>query len=78
MRRPRAVSPSDAFFWQAGERDWIHLNSLVYLAEEDSVILSSRETSSILKVSGLHDKPEIDWLLGDESIWQDTPYSDKC
>lgn len=74
----RAVSPSDAFFWQAGERDWIHLNSLVYLAEEDSVILSSRETSSILKVSGLHDKPEIDWLLGDESIWQDTPYSDKC
>ena len=74
----RAVSPSDAFFWQAGERDWIHLNSLVYLAEEDSVILSSRETSSILKVSGLHDEPEIDWLLGDESIWQDTPYSDKC
>lgn len=74
----RAVSPSDAFFWQAGERDWIHLNSLVYLAEEDSVILSSRETSTILKVSGLHDEPEIDWLLGDESIWQDTPYSDKC
>lgn len=74
----RAVSPSDAFFWQAGERDWIHLNSLVYLAEEDSVILSSRETSTILKVAGLHDEPEIDWLLGDESIWQDTPYSDKC
>lgn len=74
----REVGPSDAFFWQAGERDWIHLNSLVYLAEEDSVILSSRETSTIIKVTNLHDGPEIDWLLGDESVWQDTSYSEKC
>ena len=74
----RAVSPSDEFFWQAGEWDWIHINSLQYLAEEDSLILSSRETSTIIKVANLHDQPEIDWLAGDERFWQDTPYADKC
>ena len=74
----RAVGPSDDFFWQVGERDWIHLNSLAYLEEQDSLILSSRETSSIIKVSGLHTEPAVDWIIGDEAIWQDTAYEDKC
>ena len=74
----RAVSPTDPFFWQVGEWDWIHLNSLEYLAEEDSLILSSRETSTILKVANLHGNPEIDWLLGDERIWAGTAYEDAC
>ena len=74
----RAVGPNDDFFWQVGERDWIHLNSLVYLEEQDSLILSSRETSSIIKVSGLHTEPAVDWIIGDEAIWQGTAYEEKC
>ncbi len=74
----RPVGPSDDFFWQAGERDWIHLNSLDYLEEEDSILLSSRETSTILKLSNLHENPQVEWLLGDERIWEGTDYADKC
>lgn len=74
----RAVSPSDDFFWQAGERDWIHLNSLAYSSEDDSLILSSRETSAIIKVTETHETSEISWLIGDERVWEGTEYEDKC
>ena len=74
----RPVSPSDDFFWQAGEQDWIHLNSLQYMPESDSVILSSRETSTILMVADLHGEPALDWLAGDERIWKGTAYEDAC
>ena len=74
----RPVAATDDFFWQAGERDWIHLNSLQYLPDSDSVILSSRETSTILKVADLHGAPALDWLAGDERIWEGTAYEDAC
>lgn len=74
----RPVSPSDDFFWQAGEQDWIHLNSLQYMPESDSVILSSRETSTILKVADLHGEPALDWLAGDKRVWEGTAYEDAC
>lgn len=76
MTRP--VGPSDDFFWQAGEWDWIHLNSLAYLPEEDALILSSRETSAILKLTDLHGDPQLDWIAGDDRFWQDTPYAQDC
>ena len=74
----RKVGATDDFFWQAGEWDWIHLNSLQYLPEGDSLILSSRETSTILKIKNLHTDPELDWLAGDQRFWADTPYADAC
>lgn len=76
MTRP--VGATDDFFWQAGEWDWIHLNSLQYLPEEDSLIVSSRETSTILKITDLHGQPALDWLAGDDRFWADTPYADLC
>ena len=74
----RPVGPTDDFFWQAGEWDWIHLNSVQYLPGEDSAILSSRETSTIIKVKNLHTDPEVDWLAGDQRFWEDTAYEDLC
>ena len=76
MTRP--VTPTDDFFWQAGEWDWIHLNSLQYMPEDDSLIVSSRETSTIIKVTGIHSAPAVDWLAGDSRFWADTPYADLC
>ncbi len=74
MTRP--VGATDDFFWQAGEWDWIHLNSLQYLEEKDSLIVSSRETSAIIKVEEIHGTPRIAWLAGDERFWAGTPYAD--
>ena len=74
----RRVGATDDFFWQAGEWDWIHLNSLQYLPEEDSLIVSSRETSTIIKIKDLHTDPAVDWLAGDQRFWADTPYADAC
>ena len=76
MTRP--VTPTDDFFWQAGEWDWIHLNSLQYMPEDDSLIVSSRETSTIIKVANVHSEPTVDWLAGDSRFWADTPYADLC
>lgn len=76
MTRP--VTPTDDFFWQAGEWDWIHLNSLQYMSEDDSLIVSSRETSTIIKVANIHSEPTLEWLAGDSRFWADTPYADLC
>ncbi len=76
MTRP--VTPTDDFFWQAGEWDWIHLNSLQYMPQDDSLIVSSRETSTIIKVANVHSDPAVDWLAGDSRFWADTPYADLC
>lgn len=76
MTRP--VTPTDDFFWQAGEWDWIHLNSLQYMPEDDSLIVSSRETSTIIKVANIHSEPTLEWLAGDSRFWADTPYADLC
>lgn len=55
------------------ELDWMHINSIQWLGDE-TVILSSRETSSILKISGLYSDPQIDYLIGEESFWEGTGY----
>lgn len=74
----RPVKATDDMFWQAGEWDWIHLNSLQYMEEEDSLIVSSRETSTIVKIKNIHGKAELDWLAGDSRFWEDTAYADNC
>ena len=48
--------------------DWMHINTINYLSG-DTVILSSRETSSIIKVSDIFDNPKIEYILGDESFF---------
>lgn len=68
------IGPTDTFFWQAGELDWIHLNTVEYLAEDDSLIVSSRETSTIMKVANVHADPTLDYFIGDEGFWEGTPY----
>ena len=76
MTRP--ISASDPMFWQAGEWDWIHLNSLAYRKKDDSLIVSSRETSTMIKLKNIHGEVQIDWMVGDSRFWEDTPYAEYC
>lgn len=68
------VSLTSDFFWQAGEWDWLHLNAVEYREDEDSLIVSSRETSTIIKVEQVHSQPQLTWLLGDPAFWEGTAY----
>lgn len=56
--------------------DWMHINAIQWLGN-NTVILSSRETSSILKISNLiGDSPNIDYIIGQQNFW-DATYGDK-
>ncbi len=72
----RSVEMTDPFFWQEGEWDWIHINSLQFMEDDDSMIISSRETSSIIKVSDIHDDQYVDWIIADPDFWEGTGYED--
>lgn len=51
----------------AEDLDWMHINTLQWLGDQ-TVILSSRETSSILKISGIFETPKIDYIIGEEEF----------
>ena len=53
--------------------DWMHINSFSFI-EEESIILSSRETSTIIKLDSIYDEPTIDYMIGSENFWKDTAY----
>ena len=65
-------------FWQAGEDDWLHLNSVQYMEKDDSILVSSRETSTIIKVSDIGGTPTLSAFIGDPAFWADTPYAGLC
>lgn len=53
--------------------DWIHFNTVDMINDTD-LILSSRETSTIMRVNNVFKKPELAWFIGDKSIWAGTKY----
>lgn len=56
-----------------GELDWMHINTLQWTGN-DSIIISSRETSSILKITDLYSEPKVDYIISDENFWEGTSY----
>ena len=58
-----------------GELDWIHINTLQYL-EDETLILSSRETSAIIKINSAFTEPEIEYMIGNSGFWEGTGYEE--
>ena len=56
-----------------GELDWIHINTIQWIGD-DAVLLSSRETSTILMIEDIYDTPQITYMIGEESFWEGTGY----
>ena len=74
----RVVGVTDPFLYEVGWWDWFHMNTVQYVEDDDSIIVSSRETSAIIKVENIHTDPEIAWICGNPDVWEGTAYEDLC
>lgn len=54
--------------------DWMHINSITSI--NDSIIISSRETSTILKIDSINKDPKIDYMIGSSNFWKESGYDD--
>ena len=54
--------------------NYLGLNSIEYI--DNSILVSSRETSSIIKVDNINNNPEISYIIGAKDLWKDTKYYD--
>ena len=53
--------------------DWIHINCL-QLTNTGDLLLSSRETSTIICVTDIDTEPKLSYFICDESMWEGTAY----
>lgn len=58
-----------------GELDWMHIDTIQYV-EEESILLSSRETSTILMITDIYGSPQVEYMIGEESFWVGTGYEE--
>lgn len=58
-----------------GELDWMHINTIQWTGD-DAVLLSSRETSTILMITDIYDSPKVEYMIGEESFWEGTGYEE--
>lgn len=56
------------------KKDWIHLNTIQVL-DDGSAIVSSRETSTIIKINAIETKPSISYMIGEQNFWKGTDYA---
>lgn len=72
----KAVMPESGKNSYGGdELDWIHINSLSL--NDDELYLSSRELSTIIKINDLYGTQELDYIISDESVWEETSLENK-
>lgn len=55
--------------------DWMHLNSLA-LVDGDDLIVSARETSTIIYIEDVYDEPKVRYMIGSDNFWAETGYED--
>lgn len=70
-----AESPEGGNTYGGDELDWLHLNSLS-IVNDDDIVLSSRELSTVIYLSDYDSNPTIKYLIADPSMYEDTEYED--
>lgn len=55
--------------------DWMHLNSLA-LVDGDDLIVSARETSTIIYIEDVYDNPSVRYMIGSDNFWAGSGYED--
>ena len=59
-----------------GDLDWIHINTIQWLGG-GTVLLSSRETSTVIKLTDIYGTPAVDWLMGSPDFWAGSGFEEK-
>lgn len=59
-----------------GILDWIHINSLEFTSD-GGLLISARETSTIIKVKEPYGSKNIDYLIGSKKFYKKTEYKTK-
>lgn len=59
-----------------GDLDWIHINTIQWLGG-GTVLLSSRDTSTVIKLTDIYGTPTVDWLMDSPDFWADSGFEDK-
>lgn len=67
-------SANDVNTYGTSELDWIHLNSLD-MVSPDELVVSSRELSTIIKISGLYSEPKVDYMIHGGNLFDNTIYN---
>lgn len=55
--------------------DWLHLNDIQFIGKGE-ILVSSRETSTILKLSIKDQETVVSYMMGEASLWKTSGYSD--
>lgn len=55
--------------------DWLHINTVQWMGD-DAVLLSSRETSTIIKLVDVYDTPTLEYFISSRDYWEGTEYED--
>lgn len=56
-----------------GELNWLGLNS-IQMWDDSSVLLGAREPSAAFKVKDIYGIPMLDYIIGEEAVFEDTGY----
>ena len=56
------------------ELDWTHLNTIQWMGDNE-ILVSSRETSTIVKITDIYGTPEIAYMMGEKTYWEDSDLS---
>lgn len=57
-----------------GDLDWMHINTIQWMGD-GQVLLSSRETSSVIKIADLYGAPAVEYMISDPAVWSDTEWA---
>ena len=55
--------------------DWLHINTVQWMGD-DAVLLSSRETSTIIKLADVYGTPALEYFISSADYWAGTEYED--
>ena len=53
--------------------DWLHINGIQWMGD-DSILLSCREISSLIKISDVYGTPTLEYIISSEEYWEGTEY----